>query len=57
MPLQLKPSVEEIRSIYYHELKKFVSAPSAFKGLNGSNEVPIRCLDIEFLPPDYKIKK
>ena len=35
--LQFKPSLEEIRSVYYRELKKFVSVPNAFKGLNGHN--------------------
>ena len=35
--LQFKPTLEEIRALYYRELKKFVSVPSAFNGLNGAN--------------------
>mmetsp|Transcript_28192 Transcript_28192/g.87221 ORF Transcript_28192/g.87221 Transcript_28192/m.87221 type:complete len:325 (-) Transcript_28192:5098-6072(-) len=37
--LRLEPGIEEIRSIYYRELKKFVAVPNAFKGFGGSNEV------------------
>ena len=35
--LALRPSLEEVRSVYYRELKKFVSLPAAFRGLDGVN--------------------
>ncbi|CAM9184751.1 unnamed protein product, partial [Discosporangium mesarthrocarpum] len=34
--VQLKPPLEEIRSSYYREMKKFVGIPSAFEGLGNS---------------------
>jgi len=36
--LQFKPTLEEIRSVYYQELKKFVSVPSTFNGFNATNK-------------------
>ncbi|KAJ1446203.1 dynein heavy chain and region D6 of dynein motor-domain-containing protein [Pelagophyceae sp. CCMP2097] len=35
--LALRPPLEELRSVYYRELKKFVSIPSGFRGLDGAN--------------------
>jgi|Transcript_32459 dynein heavy chain 2 len=35
--LEFRPSIEELRALYYRELKKFISVPSAFLGLSGTN--------------------
>lgn len=35
--LVFRPPLEELRSLYYRELKKFVSVPASFKGLDGTN--------------------
>jgi hypothetical protein len=34
--LQFKPGIEELRSVYYREMKKFVSIPSNFPGFGGN---------------------
>ena len=34
--LQFKPSIEELRSIYYREMKKFISIPNTFKGFGNA---------------------
>jgi dynein heavy chain 2 len=36
--LQLRPPIEEIRAKYYRELRKFLSIPQKFKGVNGDVE-------------------
>ncbi|CAM9134653.1 unnamed protein product [Chrysoparadoxa australica] len=43
--LQFKPPIEDLRSQYYREMKKFVSMPNVFEGLGNSNvyrEMPSR---------------
>jgi dynein heavy chain 2 len=35
--LQFKPSIEELRSVYYREMKKFISIPNTFKGFGNAN--------------------
>jgi hypothetical protein len=37
--LQFKPGIEELRSVYYREMKKFVSIPSNFPGFGGNKDV------------------
>ncbi|KAL6598153.1 dynein heavy chain and region D6 of dynein motor-domain-containing protein [Neocallimastix sp. 'constans'] len=37
--IQYKPSFEEIRTKYYHEIKKFVNIPIAFKGFSDNDNL------------------
>jgi dynein heavy chain 2 len=36
--LQFRPPIEEIESKYYRELKRFISLPKHFKGVNETNK-------------------
>ena len=35
--LAFRPSIEELRSVYYREMKKFISIPNGFKGFGNAN--------------------
>uniref|UniRef100_A0A158R4I4 Cytoplasmic dynein 2 heavy chain 1 n=1 Tax=Syphacia muris TaxID=451379 RepID=A0A158R4I4_9BILA len=39
--IQLRPPIEEIRSKYYHELKKFLSIPYKFRGVQDTEQVTV----------------
>ena len=34
--LQYRPAIEDLRSVYFREMRKFISMPSQFGGLTGS---------------------
>jgi dynein heavy chain 2 len=36
--LQFRPPLEEIKSKYYREMKRFISLPNHFKGVNETNK-------------------
>jgi hypothetical protein len=35
--LEFKPPLEQIRQMYYHEMKKFIAMPNSFEGLGNAN--------------------
>lgn len=36
--LQFRPPIEEIKAKYYREMKRFISLPKHFKGVNETNK-------------------